>query len=93
MSIKNASGQVSIQKQAGENVVITITNPDGSQAAPVTVQTDDKGNYTAQVTLDPGTGYQAQAHIDEDAEYQAAQSQVVTFDVSKEARTITFTIA
>jgi len=80
-------GSVSNEIGPGEVVTITLTHPDGTPEA-VTAPTDENGQFAASVDEVPGTGYSAIAHIDADAEYQAADSPEVNFDVSKQARTL-----
>jgi hypothetical protein len=86
------SGIVSAQATPGEDVTITITSPDSSIRNLLTA-TDVVGGYSAMAEFAAGIGYQAQAIITEDALYQEAMSEVVTFDVSKAARTITLNIS
>ena len=80
-------GSVSNEVNSGEVVTITVTHPDETQET-ITTTTDDSGQFTTSVDEVPGTGYSAQAHIDADAEYQDADSSVVTFDVNKGPRTL-----
>ena len=80
-------GSVSSEVSPGEAVTITLTHPDGTPET-VTATTDENGQFSASVDEAPGTGYRAIAHIDADAEYQAADSSEVSFDVSKQARTL-----
>ena len=80
-------GSVSNQISPGEVVTITLTHPDGTPEA-VTALTDENSQFAANVNEVPGTGYRAVAHIDADTEYQAADSPEVTFEVSKQERTL-----
>ncbi len=89
--VKTAGGQVSAQAQAGEQVKIKIIKPDSS-SVDVSATTNQDGSYSATVDLDPGSGYVAQAHIDQDATFMAADSPAVPFDVLV-ARTITLTVS
>ncbi len=87
---KPASGLVSGQKQSGEVVRVTITPP-GASPFDVSPTTDETGRFSATVALDPGVGYTAQSHISNDGEYDAADSEVKTFNVLI-PRTITIEI-
>jgi len=84
-------GSVSAQAEAGELVTITVTKPDGTQSA---VTTNTKEDLTFEVVYEdaPNSGYKAKARIEEDASYQAAESEEVTFSIGKEPRTITLTV-
>jgi hypothetical protein len=86
------SGSVSAQAAAGETVTITVTKPDGTKDV-FTTTTQADLTFTVTRSYPAGIGYKAVAHIDEDAEYLAADSPEVTFDVAKAPRTITLSIS
>ncbi len=81
-------GSVSAEAGAGEVVTITVTKPDGTQAAPIMAQTDASGNFTATYTDVPGS-YSAVASIGIDADNAAAASDPFLFALTAlQARTI-----
>ena len=89
--IKTFSGTVSAEVGGGEAVQVLVAAPDGTQQT-LAALTDDQGNYSVDADIPDGLGYSAQAFIAHDANYQAAESAVVSFDVL-EPRTISLTIS
>lgn len=86
------SGKVSAQGAAGETVHVKVTNPAGTTTETVNAITDASGNYSVGYNSTVGTSYKAQASVDEDADYLAAQSEIVEFNITKGARTITLQV-
>lgn len=88
------NGSVSAQEKAGETVTITVTQPDGSIQT-LTALTDANGAYAMSMDYSAPGDYQARAHIDADAMYQAADSPVVPFKIAApglQPRTISLNI-
>jgi hypothetical protein len=86
------TGSVSAQEKEGEVVTITIIKPDNTTD---TVTTTTKADLTfGPVDYENVPGdYKAKARIEEDALYQAAESEQVSFSIGKEPRTITLTVS
>ena len=84
------NGSVSKESAAGETITITVTRPDGSQRT-ATALTDASGNFTVTYT-DLVASYTAVASIPRDSQYQAAQSQPITFSTTLLARTLTLSV-
>jgi len=84
-------GSVSKQAVAGELVTITVTKPDTTQAV-ITTTTKEDLSFEAVYEDVPNLGYKAKARIEEDALYQATESEEVTFTIGKEPRQITLTV-
>ena len=85
------SGSVSVQTGPGEIVTITVTKPDNTTES-VTAPTQADGSYSF-VYTNVGGSYSVQAHIDEDADNEAADSPVVLFNILKNPRTITLNVS
>jgi hypothetical protein len=85
---KTFSGEVSAQSAPGETVTITVTKPDGETDV-FTAKTDENGAFSTTRDYPVGTGYSVVFHVDADADYTAADSEVITFDVGPIPRTIT----
>lgn len=85
------NGLVQFQSNAGELVTLTVTKPGGTKDVWTTVTLADK-TYTITKPYVAGA-YSVVAHVDADAEYQAADSPPFAFNVSLLARTITVTVS
>lgn len=84
------TGSVSAQIAEGETVTITVTLPDSTTETLTTTTLADK---TFTTSKEYGAGdYSAIAHVDENAEYLAADSPAVPFTIAKQARTITLNV-
>lgn len=84
------SGSVSAQEAAGELVTITVTLPGGGTEK-VTTRTQADKTFLTEYTNAPGN-YKAKARVEEDALYQAAESEEVLFVIGKQPRTIILTV-
>ena len=84
------SGAVSAQAESGETVTITVTKPDSTTEV-ITTQTFEDLTYSIEYTNTPGD-YSAKASIEEDEEYEAAESPEVAFTIEKTPRTITLNV-
>jgi len=91
MGIVTFSGAVSAQAAVGEAVAITVTKPDTTTEV-VNTQTLEDKSFSVDYENLPGN-YTAKARIEEDTLYQAAESDETPFEIGKEPRTITLTIA
>lgn len=85
------TGKVSAQAKGNEVVRIVITSANGGTVS-LNAPTDAQGNYSVSYNGSVGVGYKAQASIGEDDAYLAATSEVVSFDITKQARTITLNV-
>jgi len=84
-------GSVSAQVQAGETVTITVTKPDGTtDIFTATTMADKSWSVSKEYTV--AGSYSAVAHVGEDAQYFAADTSSIPFEVPKLARTITMTV-
>ena len=84
------NGSVSTQHAPGETVTIKVTQPD-STIDTLTALTDDTGAFTISKNYLAGD-YSARAHIDEDVLNKAKDSDVVSFTVPKQDRTLTLNV-
>jgi len=91
MASANLTGTVSAQAQPGENVTFTVTRPD-NKVDTLTGATDQAGNVSATYTIPVAGDYSVVASIPEDAVFQAAVSNTVTFTEALIGRTITITV-
>jgi hypothetical protein len=87
----NFTGVVSAQSGAGEQITVTITKPGGGTST-ISGITDSTRAYSIVYSDVAGTGYKAVASIAADADYSAATSPSVTFDIGKATRTITLSV-
>lgn len=85
------SGTVSAQAATGEAVAITVTKPDGTTEV-VNTQTLEDRSFNVDYENLPGN-YKAKARIEEDALYQASESNEKVFEIGKGLRIIALTIA
>jgi hypothetical protein len=85
---KTFSGKVSAQSEPEETITITVTKPDGEKDV-FTTTTDADGAFTTTRDYPAGKGYSVVFHVDADADYTAADSEVISFDVEPTPRTIT----
>ena len=85
------SGSVSAQSAAGETVTLKVTKPDITIENLTALTLADKTfTFTKQYTV---VGqYSVVAHVDADAQYKAADSPSVTFNVVLQDRTITVAV-
>jgi hypothetical protein len=92
MAKRTFKGIVDAQEKSGETVTLTIKKPDGSTE---TLQTPTQQDRSFGVTKDlpAGKGYKVKAYIGADAEYEAADSEEVIFDVDLAKRTINLSVS
>lgn len=81
-------GAVSDQAETGEAVKITVNRPDG-EIDILTCLTDIEGTFNTNYETSLPGDYVAVGRIEEDAVYQAAESEPITFTMGKEPRAIT----
>lgn len=81
------SGTVSGQVALGETVTVKVTLPD-STIESLTATTDTNGAFSVEEDYNAGV-YSATFHIDQDANYTAADFGPVSFSVGLTTRTIT----
>ena len=89
MTIVTFTGKVNKQAAVGEAVTIHVTGP--IEEAVVTTTGAD-GSFSTDFVADIAGDYTGQAHVDEDAQYLAADSNIVSFTISKEVRAITLEV-
>lgn len=85
------NGSVSAQAAAAETVTLKVTKPDATIENLTTTTLADKSfTFTKQYTV---VGqYSIIAHVDADAQYKAADSPSVTFNIVLQDRTITVAV-
>lgn len=91
MATVTFSGKVSAQALPGETVTIKVTKPDSSEDL-LTATTQADGAFSASNEYLPGD-YIAVASVEEDALYQAAISEQVSFSIEKQTRSITLDVS
>lgn len=90
MTTVTFNGAVTAQMADGEIVTITVTKPDTTTDDLTTKTLADK-TFSATKDYLPGD-YTVTVHIDADAQYSAANSSAVAFNVSLIARSITVSV-
>jgi hypothetical protein len=86
------TGNVTAQAAEGEAVTITVTKPDATTEKLTTLTKADKTFQTTAEYIIPGN-YAAQAHIDADAIYEAADSPIVPFTIGLQSRSISLNVS
>lgn len=84
-------GIVSAQNQAGETVTLTVTKPDGTTDVFTAMTLADK-SYSVTRTYTVAGNYSVTAHVDADAQFNAANSTPYPFTVALQDRTVTVNV-
>lgn len=84
-------GTVSAQTQAGETITLTVIKPDGTSDVFTALTLADK-SYSVTRTYTVAGNYSVTAHVDADAEFNAANSTPYQFTIALQDRTITVNV-